>query len=329
MSNERYVLCRSPSGLNDLLCQFEICRAYAEKHGRVLVVDGRYSGGVLGEFADYFEMAGTRHVFRMTSPDLPNLDSLDCVPPEIFGRLSLLRQISHPDLAIAPGANCVDSESLVSLRFDLNRDHPERLLLRQQWGGGTASFAAVDRLTVTQGLATTIRATLDGLPPGYVALHIRNTDYRTDVARAIDVIRSSVAGRDLVLCSDDAQAFDLVSAGLPDTRVHRVSRPAFDTGKPLHLTAKSYGAELRHRVASDGLLDLCALAGASTLYLSVVTSGDGRAAPGKISGFSGLARYLGARKARLRKFLGPAGTGMLPGIGTGLSETIGRPARSA
>ena len=329
MTEKRYVLCRSPSGLNDLLCQFELCRAYAEKYGRILVVDGRHSGGVLGEFGDYFEMEGSNHVFRMTSPDLPNLESLDCFPPEIFGRLSTLRQVSHPDPANSFGANCVDSESLVSLRFDLNEDYTERLVLRQQWGGGSASFKAVDRLTVEQGLAATICGAINSLPPGYLALHIRNTDYRTDVPRLIDAIRPSVRDRDLLVCSDDAQVFPEVRAGLPDTRVHQITRPAFENGKPLHLTAKSYGAEIRRRVASDGILDLCALAGATTLYFSVVSSGVASGDPTKISGFSGLARYLGEDKARLRKFLARAGADILPGISAGKSQIIGRPARSA
>jgi hypothetical protein len=321
MTEKRYVLCRPVSGLNDTLCQFEICRAYAERHDRILVVDGRISAGVLAEFGDYFEMPGDRHIFRMTSPDLPNLESLDCYPPEVFGRIFTLNHIAHPDPAKRYGANVVDSDTLVSLRFDPKKDYSERLLLRQQWGAGIKSFSAVEHLTIVPSLGQRIRAAIDQLPPGYAALHIRNTDYRTDVAQVIRGIRKQVAGKDLLLCTDDAAAFDQVSAGLPDTRVHRLTVPAFDDGKPVHITAKGHGAQMRHRVASDAILDLCALAAGSTVFTAQILPTGKKTSPTK-SGFSRLAEHLAVDKSRLRKFLGAAGNGMLPGIAIGECITI-------
>ena len=321
MTDQRYVLCRPVSGLNDTLCQFAICRAYAERTDRILVVDGRISAGILSEFGDYFQMKGDRHIFRMTSSELPNLESLDCYPPEVFGRIFTLSHVSHPDPALRVGANVVDSDSLVSLRFDPKQDYPQRLLLRQQWGGAIQSFRALKYLTIVPRLATRIRAAIDLLPPGYAALHLRNTDYRTDIDRVVHALRDQVAGRDLLVCSDDATAFDRVCAGLPATRVHRLTVPAFDDGKPLHITAKAHGAEVRNRVASDALLDLCALAGATTLFTAHLTEHDSKMTPKK-SGFSRLAERLGGEKRRLRWFLGPAGRGMLRGVETGELITI-------
>lgn len=327
MTEKRYVLCRPVSGLNDTLCQFEICRAYAERTGRILVVDGRISAGILTEFGDYFQMKGDRHIFRMTSPELPNLESLDCYPPEVFGRLFTLSHSAHPDPAARFGANVVDSDRLVSLRFDPRQDYPERLLLRQQWGGTTQSFRALKHLTLVPELATRVRAAIENLPRGYAALHLRNTDYRTDIAAVIQVLRDQIDRRDLLVCSDDPTAFDQVSQGLPATRVHRLTVPPFDDGKPLHISAKSHGSEIRRRVASDAILDLCALAGASTLFTAHLIAQDGTSSIKK-SGFSRLAERLGGEKKRLRWFLGPVGRGMLRGIDTGNIITIDGSAQS-
>lgn len=321
MTDERYVLCRPVSGLNDTLCQFDICRAYAERTGRILVVDGRLSAGILTEFGDYFQMQGDRHIFHMTSPDLPNLESLDCYPPQVFGRIFTLNHISHPDPLQRVGANVVDSDSLVSLRFDPKQDYPHRLLLRQQWGGSIQSYRALKHLTIVPSLANRIRTAIDSLPQGYAALHLRNTDYRTDIGKVVGALRDQVVGRDLLVCSDDATAFDQVRASLPATRVHRLTVPAFDDGKPLHITAKAHGAAMRRRVASDAILDLCALAGATTLFTAHLAEHDSKMTPKK-SGFSRLAERLGGEKRRLRWFLGPAGRGMLRGIEAGELITI-------
>jgi hypothetical protein len=321
MTEKRYVLCRPVSGLNDTLCQFEICREYAERTGRILVVDGRLSAGVLTEFGDYFQMKGDQHIFHMTSPELPNLESLDCYPPEVFGRIFTLNRIGHPDPNQRATSNLVDSETMAPLRFDPEQDYPQRLLLRQQWGGSTQSYRALKHLSLVPSLATRVRSAIEGLPAGYAALHLRNTDYRTDIASVVHAMRDKVTGRDLLVCSDDATAFDQVREGLPATRVHRLTVPAFDDGKPLHISAKSHGAAVRRRVATNAIVDLCALAGATTLFTAHLTGHNTMLKPKK-SGFSRLAERLGGEKQRLRLFLGPVGRGLLRGIDTGELITI-------
>ena len=56
---------------------------------------------------------------------------------------------------------------------------------------------------------------IEGLPAGYAALHLRNTDYRTDIASVVNAMRDKVTGRDLLVCSDvlhylDAGELDLL-----------------------------------------------------------------------------------------------------------------------
>lgn len=315
MTDRKYLLCRPLDGLNDTLGQVEICRAYAASHGRVLLVDGRQSG-VLGEFGDYFQMAGNGHIFSMTDAVMPDIDRLDCYPAEIQGRVSTVCGKKNP---VRGGIRTVDAETGVPLSFPFDQDHPEPLLLHQQGGGAGKgkSFDLIDRLTLVPALAQQVRDAIAALPASYSALHIRNTDLRTDLDMVLDAIHNHVAGQDLLLCSDDPAVLAVLQAGLPATRVHQITTPHFDANRPQHKAARGADASLRHLIAAASLIDLCALAFAETLYVPMVLSqlAGGQLVPTKknrLSGFSKLAAYLCEDKDRIRRLLGEAGVGFRP-----------------
>lgn len=313
MTEKRYVLCRPQGGLNDTLCQIEICRAYAARYGRILIVDGRRSG-VLGEFGNYFRMAGDGHIFDMTDKAVPDIDSLDCYPPEVQGRVSTLRSKRN----LAPGWRCaVDLDTEVALRFSLDRDHPQTLLLHQQGGGGTNSFDLINRLTLVPWLAQQARDKIAQLPVGYSALHVRNTDYRTDIGMVLRTIRGRVAGQDLLVCSDDPAVLPALRSGLPDTRIHQITTLVYDGGRPQHKTAGVADGTVRHHVATGSIVDLCAMAAASTLYVSVLQSREGNESAdftgiNRLSGYSKLAVHLCENKKPLRRLLGGFRFGLNP-----------------
>jgi hypothetical protein len=216
------------------------------------------------------------------------------------------------------------------LSFPLNQDRPEALLLHQQWGGGTKSFDLIDKLTIEPELAARVRRKIVRLPVGYSALHIRNTDYKTDVGMVLDAIRDKVAGQDLLLCSDDLSVFSTMQEGLPDTRIHQITTPVFDGGRAQHSRGRFAGAIVRRRVVVGSIVDLCALAAAKTLYVPVLQSKIIGAnvdftGKNKLSGFSMLAAHLCEDKDRLRRLLGESGIGLRPRMKTGKVEVIVAP----
>jgi len=329
LTGKTYVLCRPKGGLNDTLNQIEICRAYAAGHGRILLVDGRYSG-LLGEFGDYFQMEGNDHIFTMTDKSVPDVDLLDCLPAEVQGRVSLVRAKAFNTSGVL---STTDAETGVLLSFPMDIDHPQTLLLHQQGGGGTQSFDLIDRLTLAPWLAQEVRSRIDQLPAGYSALHIRNTDYRTDVEMVLAAIRSQVVGQDLLVCSDDPEVLLAIRLGLPDTRIHQITTLVLDGGVAQHLHGLRAENSQRHQIATVSIIDLCAMAAATTLYVPVLHSKkNGIKADftgmNKLSGFSILAAHLCADKQRLRRLLGKAGIGFLPDLQNGMVKLLGeqRPA---
>jgi hypothetical protein len=321
----RYLLCRPLDGLNDTLGQVEICRAYAARHGRILIVDGRLSG-VLGEFGDYFQMEGDGHIFNMTDSAMPQLDTPSCYPAEVQGRVTTVRGKKNP---IAGGARTVDFETGVPLSFPFDHDHPETLLLHQQAGGcgKGKSFDLINRLTLVPSLARQARDKIAGLPASYSAIHIRNTDLRTDLGMVLDAIRDHVRDQDLLLCSDDPAVLGVMQAGLPATRIHQITTPHFENNQPQHKAARTADGSIRHLIAAASLFDLCALAFADTLYVPVVLSqmsGGGlvETKKNRLSGFSKLAAHLCEDKDRPRRLLSAAGVGLKPQSKTGRVRLI-------
>lgn len=279
----RYLLCRPVGGLNDSLCQIEKCWRYAETYGRHLVIDTAFSG-LMDDFFRYFVPRPEPRitVTGLTPELLAALDAVDNVFPAVLtGRVS-----GYKVEQIAPGENLCEAESRVPLCFDLGRDHDAQLLVHHQYGGGTLGYSALRRLRLTAPVATDVLTRHRNLQPGYVAIHIRNTDAMTDYAPVFRSIRPFVRGRTLLICSDDKGSIDhardfygsgvrvVSNANLPDTG-----------GKTLH-----YNDALDPYAANcDALADLFWLSMSRRLFLAK-THLD------RLSGYSRLAAQLACHR---------------------------------
>ena len=70
---ERLLLCRPQGGLNDMLCQIEICCAYGEAYDRTTIIDTdyRHSPFFRDTFANYFDSLQPRVIIdRAQAPAL-------------------------------------------------------------------------------------------------------------------------------------------------------------------------------------------------------------------------------------------------------------------
>ncbi len=126
----------------------------------------------------------------------------------------------------------------------------------------------------------------------YDAVHVRNTDYRTDYMALFKKIFPEVQRRKLLICSDDRQCITVAEKFFVDSDVTTVTAIPDTGGKPLHLMTTNT-AENNTMM----LTDLFALAGAKRLFFSSTTMERPLS-----SGFSRLAEGLRLRpdiRARL------------------------------
>lgn len=270
-ANEAYVICRPRGGLNDTLCQIEKCWQYAEMTGRTLLVDGSCSD-FCRRISDIFvPRSETRSVHF--DPDPLLLDQLD---PE--GRAGGPRAASRRT-------------------FDFCRRYRTPVLIHERAGGGLESVHLLERVVLDAAVRAVVLERLAMLDASYLAVHVRNTDLRTDAGSLFRRIAPRVHGRTLLVCSDDARVIDQARRVFASSRVVTVSEIPDLTGAPLHHGAAVQDEAVRRRHAVDAIVDLLALGGAETVFYatdSVYTKRSGDRV--KVSGFSRLAAHLASNK---------------------------------
>ena len=296
-----FLLCRPAGGLNDTLCQIEYCWEYAEKTNRHLIIDSLNSG-VMAHFSEFFiplHATDTARVsFETSGQLLMTLNLLPCVPVEIQNRID-----TYAIKYVSGESFLRDAETSARLGFDFSKDYEEALLVHHNAGGGRSSHKAIQRIRFNEKTAKTIRERLVSIGTHYDAVHVRNTDYTSDYKAFFETIYTQVCNRRLLVCSDDDRVVHFARAYFGQSEVLSLSSSAPTVGKPLHHPTY-YGSEKERCEATvRSLVDMVALAYAENLYVTTVTSPDGKT-PGIRSGFSNLCEFLNKNKSILDGLLG-------------------------
>ena len=288
----RYLLCRPVGGLNDILCQVERCCRYAEAFDRTVVVDTNFARTRFfrDEFDRYFVSRDARLVLSARAMG-PAVADGSVRPAVMRGRLDDYR-LRHDD---ASGL-MLDAATGVPLTFDFARDHDEHVLLHHQHGGGEASAQGLSRLTIARPLADELARRWAAIGPGYDAIHVRHTDYRSNYRDAIGALREAASDR-LFVATDNGAVLRAFQQALGRGRVYSFSLLGFMPGEPIHTLILD--EERTYQRNGDAVLDLLMLALARDLYLLPVENNP----HGAHSGYSMLARSLHEDQDRVRRLI--------------------------
>jgi hypothetical protein len=295
-SESRFLLARPRGGLNDTLCQIELCLRHAETFDRTLILDLSRSRGLL-EFERYFRwktpLANVQ--VEVTPNQIARLNLLPCRPAAATGKLADYRNYTARRLD-GRVINCLEGTTL-PLFSDLSRNYPEPVLLHDTWGGGDFSKSFLQRVTLVPGLAREIAESILSLGSDYAAIHIRHTDFRTEDWRSfLKSIRSELTGRTVLMCSDNAEVVEGARMILKEANVRTVTEISRHDGRPLHNRTDADQASVI-QIHHKAFIDLFCLAAATDLFWTV----EGRL---RASGFSRLAGALCEDRALLASLLG-------------------------
>lgn len=287
----RYLLCRPNGGLNDTLVQLELCRQYAARFGRTLIADTTRSGLRMPFEAIFAPRDDFGPPVVAWTPQLArDLDRCASVQPSMLaGRISTYEACWDEELD-----NAVEQETRQRVFFDLDRDHPETLLVHEQPGGGTRGFGFLRHVMLAPWLADAVAARLLPLGGDYDAIHVRHTDLSTDYMRLFDRCRALFAGRRVLVCSDSVEVKRRAGDAFADSMILSVADIPDTAGEGLHWSTLS---SPRH-AAVDLFCDLVAIARSRTFVFSAVRERSGRRAG--FSGFSVLADMLRRQPATVR-----------------------------
>lgn len=299
-ANMRVLLCRPHGGLNDTLCRIAHCWRYATRFGRHLLIDTRRCS-LQAPLDQYFEWTGPGAPVScaLDASAWSALNAMRCRPACIEGRVD-----SACAIRVRGAGNAMDSRTFMSLRFaevgtsDFERDHGEQLLVWEGSGGGTESADVLPHLRLAPHLRSRVEHAVATLEPAYSALHVRNTDYRTDYRRLFRRVRRLGISGPLLVCSDDPRVVACARRMLRNPILAFSGRArSLDRTGALHLpSAYASEAEVQNAVA-ESIIDLIALGNAQRLCCGTVMNGWA-------SGFSFLACHLCRNKGVIDSLLG-------------------------
>ena len=258
----RFVLCRPRAGLYDVLAQIAACWDYARTYGRALVIDTTRAQLPL-PLEEFLEVEPTAD-----GPPLVRLGLSGWRPPSAARILpeqlpDAIDYESVRETASRAGEMYRERASRAPITFDFSVDHPHTVLVHEQGGRDPRASRMAARLRLNERMRDEVCARLDGLPPAYDAIHIRNTDLRSDHVPFLLDLRRALGARPVLVCSDDAGTVADAKLLLDSCEVLTLSEIPQTTGRGLHQLPETRG----WGSAKDQFTDLIALSCATELFL--------------------------------------------------------------
>jgi hypothetical protein len=285
---KKIVFCKALSGLVDMLLQIQKCYEYAQKYNRYLYVDSTLSG-LLDNLDNYF-IAPSGVYFK--KPILQNNAEYSYFP-------SSLRDLNFESAWDSTIRKNIHKQSGVLLTFDFAKSYEEDILVHQQGGVGGDIIKPLEWLRLKEKIRVHIVDILEKFGE-YDAVHVRNTDYKTDYKTFFEEIKDKL-GNKIVLCTDDFQC-QLYAKSFFGDKLHIVTKLPDTQGKPLHGNRNLD----RYSINLNTLADLFILASGKNLYFSTILPDPYY--PYTLSGkstssFSRFAKALHERQGLLKKIL--------------------------
>jgi len=304
MNNERIVLCRPTSGLNDILVQIDACYQYCKKFKRKLIVDGSISG-FLDDFANYFISLDSNISFGKIDFSNPPFDVFPkCLCNDLYNNNGLYWDETSAAL----------SKDGFPLTFDFRKDYEEQILVHVGGGGGKRSIFALTKLSLEANVKTHITNIIEDLKRQsgknrkYDAIHVRNTDHKTDYKPFFDELKSKL-DKTTVLCTDDYECQQYAKSFFGEKLKILTDIPDLSSSeiKTLHLNKNID----RYKTNVDALTDLFLLACSVEIFSIPCCESRGTyyglkiyVLPGeRISGFLKLAKSLHDNKGIIKNLL--------------------------
>ena len=264
-----------------MLCQIEAAYAYAEKSDRVVVVDTNYRNAraFKDKLSTYFSSRSDRLILDSDAIE-DRIDAMTVFPEYLFGRLSTYKLDWGTVVS-----NWCDSETGSRLSFDFDEIYTEQILLHHACGGGQASLKALSRLQLRDAVIDLLEQRIDAIGQSFSAIHIRNTDYKTDYRSQLEGLKGRVH-LPVFVATDDSACREYCIELFGKESVRYFSSLPEESGVPLHAEYLHTSVFIRN---SEAILDLLMLA-LATDFFKISLSPNAHHAT--YSGFSLLAENL-------------------------------------
>jgi len=206
----KYLFCFPQGGFNDICHTIWNFYSYCKKFNRVLVIDTRNTITFKDDIRKYF-------IFQDDIIFKGNID-------ELFENLLNKKEITYyPNNLIYNSKYDIKSikdischiewrKKLyykdISLSFDGSKDYDENVMISATVGGGPNIIKLFDIIKLNDELKELIVERYKKLPLKYLGVHVRNTDYTSNIHQFFDKNKNFFKSREVFLGTDDYRTID-------------------------------------------------------------------------------------------------------------------------
>ena len=271
---KKYVICIPQGGLCDMIARIYECLEYCKKHKRILIVDTRFSTHMKYSIFHYFKIDSPILFRGDFDKQYASLKGKSFFPSEFSNNFKTV------ECRYKKGIGSINKKTKTPCFIDLKKSYSEDVLLYRNSGGGpyyNISFLKICRLTPL--VKKVFFERQKQLPEKYISVHIRNTDYKSDVDNFIKENKKIFDSNSIFLASDHYETIQKFKS-LYGKHLFSFSKikkiPKTNKRRGLHYMKRSL--KETHEMTVDAIVDLLLLAGGTHLYFSSKESGYSKVA---------------------------------------------------
>ena len=293
--NNTFLICRPRGGFNDILCQIQNCIEYCKNFDRILIIDTRKTY-INEEFSKYFLIKDIYDFEIIT-----NTNQVDWAYIESLSTCSDIRSDTY-----------TNKFSKNRIRLDFSKNYEENVIVHRSGGGGRQSEKLISNLKFTSLLVSDLIDNIKKLPRKYCAIHIRNTDHKSNYRYYLNKYDLKDY-HDVLVCSDDIVSAEYLKDLYPNKNIFLSSKKEYSSGAPLHRKGETLSEKENYIIFRDSMIDLIALSLTDKLFAVPLRNrrksfrkspvkmikyyfGYDEFMKSKYSGFSNLALFLNRNK---------------------------------
>jgi len=336
--DNKYILCIPNScGFNDVMCQIYVAYMFSKKTNRKLIIDTRLSG-LADDLSNYMELndPNTNIELNLNEKSIEYLNTLSCFPKELTGKIDTIYPVFK-----SVGKNIeflykftyikgINLHRYISFKYLFNRlivgikrstrgkyfkklyknsnielleNKNESLLVFHRSGGGEASIEALKLFKFKENISKVLFDKLNKLGNDYDAVHIRNTDYRSNYIDFLKKNQNKLIQRTVLVCSDNFNVVESAKEILKDSNIISFNKfYNLDINSNISYPIHRQWFLSENQIFENNINTLCDLIGISKSNNYYYTSINNSTV--LVSGFSKLGENLKNNKELVNSLLG-------------------------
>ena len=258
------MICRTNGGFADTLSQIMRCLKYCITYNRKLIIDTIHNKCFADDIHNYFNISHS-HIYNGTIPTYTELS--------VYPTYYTLDNIFTVGLSWCHTVKKSINKKYPRELIDFSINYAENILISGEGGGGNDGIEFLSLFKPKTIIIDELKKRYNSIVPKYLGLHIRNTDYKSDVPSFLEKMTPLIERYDKTfVASDNPVTIDEIKALFGDKIVTFSYLPSFT--HPQHNIHRDDNTKF----IIDLLCDLYLLILSDQCHCSIYSSGYSRMA---------------------------------------------------